>query len=894
MIQFRPTLILGLGGSGTFVARRLKKRMIRLVEGEIPPSIQILAFDTDGQRPVAMLDELSNAEFHRISDFQGDNYVTQSALAQNPEIAAFWRYRSLAPGLVRDGARQRPPVGRLAFFVHFDRIKKQISDAIQKIFQRTPDYAPPPNVNAVDVYVIGSSCGGTGAGMFFDTALLARQLVVDSTREAILQAHVFLPSCFEGNQADTLSLQTNAYAFLKTMEALQCGPVPSIRYPSRTVSGVPRALFSRVHILAGVNTAGIRSEVLQSVFENVALQLDLEISSASARDMRSAIDNCPADFNLRPQGRLATYSSYGTALLTGSPDFCRLAVLPVFVGAILQSLSAPVDPSTSSVSTITEEAFTRATGILGDDGAALELVPEYETEVNRLVNAEDPVRAAQLLVARLDSLVAGLSFPWLPMLDDIPVAIRSEARRAIESGPSGVPKAIAYLEQVKQALERTVSLMSAAESAQLEAADIIISKVDKFFFTKNKKKDVLIREGLPYLRAQTLVRIRRSVVNKVKPFIAGCATDNDSQLVSLRRFGTWSRALVDSAEAHSRDEINKKRNVLGPQAVAADLGEVRATFTKASHELVQRFFTSSAGTKVIGKVALAILDGAGPDAWGTNLLQVADDFLKAGLSTNVVLPTEWGQKAAEEIIRCQPMVQFVPMHMDTGPRPRRIAMARVYGREAVKRALADAAPDLQVEPEESSEPGSLEVTSMVLNFCLAQLQEVRLVEEGYRRFASVQPEPTENRYAWRGPQDTWRRVQDTELFPLSPQKQAFARVLAFNPPQSGTAVAAQRLNTYELDNQPFEVDPEASWYFKYRTLNERLVSSGRAEEILRDWNSVEPRVAREHLKNVVNELEGRIAQSEGRSPDSDDWDAYVSMLREELSAVRDALQRLPV
>jgi hypothetical protein len=763
-------LILGLGGSGTFVARRLKKRLLRLVEGEIPPSIQILAFDTDGQRPLAMLDELSNPEFHRISDFQGDNYVTQAALVQNPEIAAFWRYRRLAPGLVRDGARQRPPVGRLAFFVHFDRIKKQISDAIQRMFQRSGDYAPPPNVNAVDVYVIGSSCGGTGAGMFFDTALLARQLVVDGTREAILQGHVFLPSCFEGNQADTLSLQTNAYAFLKTMEALQRGPVPAVRCPSRTLSGVPRALFSRVHILTGVNTAGIRSEDLQTIFENVALQLDLEISSASARDMRSAIDNCPADFNLRPQGRLATYSSYGTGLLSGSPDFGRLAVLPVFVGAILQALGAPKDSTGAPDIQVTNEAFTRATTILGDDGAALELVPEYDTEVSRLVNAEDPVRSAQVLVARLDSLVAGLSFPWLPALDDLASEIRSGARRLIESGPSGIPTAIAYLTKVKEALDRTDGLMSAVMDTQLEAADTIVSRVDKFFFTKSKKKDVLIREGLPYLRSQTLVRIRRAVVNKVRPVIAGCINDVNLQVEFLHRFGTWSRLLVDSTEFHSREELNKKRNILGPQTVAADLGEVRSSFTRVASELVQTFFVSSASVKVIGRVAEACLDGAGPDVWGTNFLQFADAFLKASLSTNVAVPTDWAQKAAQEIIRCQPLVQFIPSHMDTAPTPKRVAIARVYCRDAVKRALAEEAPDLQVEPEESPEPGSLEVTSMVLNFCLAQIQELRLIEEGYRRFASVQPEPTENRYAWRGPQELWRRIQDTELFPLSPSE----------------------------------------------------------------------------------------------------------------------------
>ena len=70
-MEFRPTLIIGLGGSGTFVARRLKKRLYRLVDGEIPPSIQILAFDTDRQSPHPLLGELSTAEFHWVSDFPG-------------------------------------------------------------------------------------------------------------------------------------------------------------------------------------------------------------------------------------------------------------------------------------------------------------------------------------------------------------------------------------------------------------------------------------------------------------------------------------------------------------------------------------------------------------------------------------------------------------------------------------------------------------------------------------------------------------------------------------------------------------------------------------------------------------------------------------------------------
>ena len=251
--------------------------------------------------------------------FQGDNYVSKAALANQPALKDWWKYARLAPGFVKDGAKQKPPVGRLAFFVKFAAIEKQIRDSVQRMFQRTASYTPPANVNSVDLYVLGSSCGGTGAGMFFDVSILSREIISSAVREAILQAHVFLPSCFEGTSADPRSLQTNSFAFFKTMEAVQSDSLPPLRYPSRTIESSARSLFSRVHILGSINTAGIKLEDNQDIFETAALQLDLEISGASGRDMRSAIDNEAPDFNVRPQGRLAVYSSYGSAHLTRLP-----------------------------------------------------------------------------------------------------------------------------------------------------------------------------------------------------------------------------------------------------------------------------------------------------------------------------------------------------------------------------------------------------------------------------------------------------------------------------------------------------------------------------------------------------------------------------------------------
>lgn len=176
-MRFRPTLIIGLGGSGTFVVRRLKKRLRRLVQGDVPAAVQLLAFDTDAQKSDEHLEELTPSEFHRLSNFNGNFYVTATAKAQNPAIAQFWHYPNLMPGFIQDGAKQRPPVGRLALFVRFDEVVRQISDAVARMFISVPGYTPPPNIGSVDVYVIGSSCGGTGAGMFFDIANISRYII---------------------------------------------------------------------------------------------------------------------------------------------------------------------------------------------------------------------------------------------------------------------------------------------------------------------------------------------------------------------------------------------------------------------------------------------------------------------------------------------------------------------------------------------------------------------------------------------------------------------------------------------------------------------------------------------------------------------------------------------
>jgi hypothetical protein len=896
MMQFRPTLIIGLGGSGTFVARRLKKRLFRLVENDIPPSIQILAFDTDRQSPHPLLDELSNLEFHWISDFQGDNFVSRAALSNQPALRDWWKYGRLAPGFVRDGAKQKPPVGRLAFFVKFAVIEKQIRDGVQRMFQRTPTYIPPANVNSVDVYVIGSSCGGTGAGMFFDIAILARDLINNAVREAVLQAHVFLPSCFESTAADVHSLQTNSFAFFKTVEAMQSDSLPPVRYPSRTINSAAKSLFSRVHLLGSVNTAGIKLEDSQDIFETAALQLDLEISGASGRNMKSAIDNAPANFDVRPQGRLAVYSSYGSTCLTGTPDFGRLAVLPDFVRSILTALTAPSEQSLGAGAlAITNSAFVHLTAVLSDDVAALDLLTGYETLVMRIRNTEEPERVASQLTASIDSVLAGLSSSGLDSLPSLNSEVREAVCRTIEAGNAGIPRAVDFLERANRDLSAAIDAARLAEAAQIESVNSIAGKLAQFFRSKESKKTELISKGLPYLRDQTLAMVRKSFSLKTKAILSAAAGEVQAYLEALRRFGVSASALLASVEKESKEKIAMKRNVLGAQSMAVDIEEVKNSFAKKTTNLAVGFFGSNASGRSLRRLAEGVLDGKGSDVWGANLLQSADEFLRANLAADAAVPSNWYERAAEQIIECQPLVQFMADHANyVMAAPTKIAVARAYAKDGVEETAKNLDPQLNLQVGGSSEPGSLEVTTVVLNFGLFQLQEMRMIEEGFDQWKRSQPESSENRYAWRGPEQFWKRLQQTGIFPLGQDKQAMARLLAFSPIPPAVPVALPTTETYSVNGRNLEVNSESTRYEKYQRLNGELLSTGLSETLLQQWMDADPVTAKSHAQSIAAKLESRIAEAAAREGMESDWPDFVDMLREEAAALQDSVRKLPV
>jgi hypothetical protein len=195
-----PALIVGLGGTGTMVATYTKKNLMETSGGVWPlKEVKILAFDTDthqpeilGSRALATIPSkdpgsirLGPGEFHFVGgNVQG--LIREVEQGKHSHLRSWlqaeWYLKTLSDKVfnLNEGAGQFRQFGRLAVFKDVQNapqstIYNSLNDVLVKI-QRDNPY-----LNHLQVFVIASLAGGTGAGMFTDIAYLIRKISEQSS-----------------------------------------------------------------------------------------------------------------------------------------------------------------------------------------------------------------------------------------------------------------------------------------------------------------------------------------------------------------------------------------------------------------------------------------------------------------------------------------------------------------------------------------------------------------------------------------------------------------------------------------------------------------------------------------------------------------------------------------
>ena len=224
--KIRKSLFIGLGGTGAHTLIALKKRFFE-VYGQYdghdgaPNFVKFMVFDTDpvGTRESCRIPAVRNQALDTPRDIVFEHSEVISVAAKDCQYFVkdaanadwFERWMPLGNNRVLDGlnnldrgAGQVRMFGRLAFFWNAANIKRSIKHAIQEVLQAgTPDEDFEPlgegGGSMLDVHIVGSLAGGTGSGMFMDTAMAVRQMLNEDfvdCRGVDIKGYFLLPDVF--------------------------------------------------------------------------------------------------------------------------------------------------------------------------------------------------------------------------------------------------------------------------------------------------------------------------------------------------------------------------------------------------------------------------------------------------------------------------------------------------------------------------------------------------------------------------------------------------------------------------------------------------------------------------------------------------------------------------
>ena len=229
----KRTLCIGLGGTGRDVLMRIRRLIIER-HGKLSnlPVISFLQIDTDkdafnssglpsgnNYRGEPLLFNDAEKVFVNMTAQDVDNLLHElehKSLFESPySHIEEWLDPQLKDKIkaIEDGAHGIRPVGRLAFFHNF----RKIQSAIETAENRTRGYEAfllkqGFNVETgLDIFVIGSLCGGTGSGIFIDIGYTLRNLYKNNTQ--IYSYLIISPKLF----GDTRIMNANVYGALKEL-----------------------------------------------------------------------------------------------------------------------------------------------------------------------------------------------------------------------------------------------------------------------------------------------------------------------------------------------------------------------------------------------------------------------------------------------------------------------------------------------------------------------------------------------------------------------------------------------------------------------------------------------------------------------------------------------------
>lgn len=210
-----PTLLVGLGGTGSKIVCRVSK----LVNEEQREHLGFAVFDTDINelrdiqranpfiKIIQTSTRLSVGEYLNMDTHARDTWFPVNAILNSKTLT--------------EGAGQVRAISRLAFDTAIRAGKlEQLHEAIQDLYKVEEGQSE----QALRVIIVSSLAGGTGSGLILPVALYIKNYLATQFRQSanITRGFFILPEVFDEvipGQAERSSLRSNAYATLRELDA---------------------------------------------------------------------------------------------------------------------------------------------------------------------------------------------------------------------------------------------------------------------------------------------------------------------------------------------------------------------------------------------------------------------------------------------------------------------------------------------------------------------------------------------------------------------------------------------------------------------------------------------------------------------------------------------------
>ena len=271
----RPTLVIGLGGTGQWVLTWLKRDLILANNGKMPNNVVLLEVDTatrleagtkrtnaagrEEQAAVVGDITLQESEFIYVG---GDlrELAEQVAAGEFKQLNWFQATRWLktqmpATFVLDDGAGRLRQFGRFSIFKDLlsqnrSKIRRALYTALTSVQGATD------SKRRLEIIVVGSFAGGTGSGLFIDISLILRMLANQLNIHHVMRGFFALPSVFtDSADSEMLARCFAAWRELNRFMVVDMDyPMPVIEYVENNPDyriRPDRRLFDACYLIEG-------------------------------------------------------------------------------------------------------------------------------------------------------------------------------------------------------------------------------------------------------------------------------------------------------------------------------------------------------------------------------------------------------------------------------------------------------------------------------------------------------------------------------------------------------------------------------------------------------------------------------------------------------------------